>query len=116
MSYVGVAVVAVVGGLWLLSGLFGPGPEGAEAELPRIVVLPFDNLGDPDDEYFAAGMTDEITSRLNRVSGLEVISRRAALRYAGTDKTIREIGEELGVGYILGGNVLWADDSGGMGM
>ena len=78
-----------------------------------IVVLPFDNLGPAEDEYFAAGMTDEITSRLGAVSGLGVISRRSALRYAGTDKSTREIGEELGVAYILGGGVRWAGGTGG---
>ncbi len=73
-----------------------------------IVVLPFENLGPSEDEYFADGMTEEITSRLGAVSGLGVISRRSALRYAGTDKSPEEIGEELGVGYILGGRVRWA--------
>ncbi len=78
-----------------------------------IVVLPFENLGPSEDEYFAAGMTDEITSRLGAVSGLGIISRKSALRYAGTEKSIGEIGEELGVGYILVGSVRWA--SGGDG-
>lgn len=75
--------------------------------LTAIAVLPFENLGPPRDEYFAAGMTEEITSRLNRVSGLEVISRKGALRYASTNKSSREIGKELDVGYILHGSVRW---------
>jgi eukaryotic-like serine/threonine-protein kinase len=73
-----------------------------------LVVLPFENLGSPDDEYFAAGVTDEITGRLSSVSGLGVISRTSAIQYAGTQKTARQIGEELGVDYILEGTVRWA--------
>jgi serine/threonine-protein kinase len=89
------------------------GGLGAAAEPQRIVVLPFENLGPVEDVYFAAGMTDEITSRLGAASGLGVISRRAALRYEGTDKSNSEIGEELGVGYILSGSVYWAEGGSG---
>ena len=82
--------------------------QPVEAQPPRIVVLPFENLGSPDDEYFAEGITEEITSRLAAVSGLQVISRTSAVQYAGTDKTIKEMGEDLGVGYVLEGSVRWA--------
>ena len=75
-----------------------------------IVVLPFENLGDPEDDYFAAGMTEEITSRLAIVSGMGVISRKSALRYADTDKTMQEIGDDLGVDYVLEGTVRWAKE------
>ena len=75
---------------------------------PGIAVLPFENLGNADDEYFAAGMTDEITSRLGTVSGLDVVPSRATERYARTNKTMREIGRELGIDYVLGGSVRWA--------
>jgi eukaryotic-like serine/threonine-protein kinase len=77
-----------------------------------LVVLPFENLGLPDDEYFAAGVTDEITGRLSSISGLGVISRTSANQYAGTQKTARQIGEELGVDYILEGTVRWARSPG----
>ncbi|MCZ6871369.1 MAG: tetratricopeptide repeat protein, partial [Gammaproteobacteria bacterium] len=86
--------------------------ESEVAGTPRIAVLPFENLGPPGDAYFAAGITDEINSRLRRVSGLEVISRKAALRYAATDKSSREIGEELNVRYLLYGSVRWAPATG----
>jgi TolB-like protein/Flp pilus assembly protein TadD len=96
---------------------FLPGPPWARrgAAAPRrIVVLPFDNLGRPEDEYFTAGVTDEITSRLAAVGGLSVISRSSALRYAGSKKAVRQIGHELGVAYILEGTVRWASqDRGG---
>ncbi len=75
--------------------------------LKRLVVLPFENLGSTDDEYFADGMTEEITSRLSLLHGLGVISRSSAIQYKNTDKTIRQIGEELDVQYILEGTVRW---------
>ncbi len=80
----------------------------AEVGRQMMVVLPFENLGAPEDEFFAAGMTEEITTRLAAVSGLGVISRKSAMQYAGTDKTIQQIGEELGVQYVLEGTVRWA--------
>jgi serine/threonine-protein kinase len=72
-----------------------------------LVVLPFGNLGNPEDEYFADGMTEEITSRLAALHGLGVISRSSAIRYKKTDKTTKEIGKELGVDYVLAGTVRW---------
>ena len=80
----------------------------AEDDRKMIVVLPFENLGPPDDEYFAAGMTEEITSRLAAVGDLGVISHKSARTYAGSDKTTRQIGSELGVDYIVDGTVRWA--------
>ena len=80
-----------------------------------IAVLPLENLGSAEDEYFAAGMTEEITSRLAAIRDLGVISRTSANQYAKTNKTIRQIGSELGVEYILEGSVRWArtpDDPG----
>jgi DNA-binding SARP family transcriptional activator/TolB-like protein/Tfp pilus assembly protein PilF len=84
-------------------------PAGARGA-PAIAVLPFENVGNADDEYFAAGMTDEITSRLGAVRGLGVVPSRATERYARTDKTMREIGRELGVDYVLLGSVRWAGE------
>ena len=81
------------------------------ARLPAIAVLPFENLGSADEEYFAVGMTDEITSRLSAVNGLGVIGRRATRRYAGTQRTSGEIGRELGIDYVLAGSVRWSDAS-----
>ena len=72
------------------------------------VVLPFENLGPAEDEYFAAGITDEISGRLASVNSLGVISRQTAARYADTEKSIQEIGDELEVDYVLGGTVRWA--------
>jgi serine/threonine protein kinase len=106
-----VVVAAIVAMIFVLppEGLFQRKPgEPAQPEFPRIVVLPFENLGSPDDEYFAEGMTEEITARLAAVDGLQVISRTSARQYAETEKTIPEIGKELDVGYVLEGTVRWA--------
>ncbi len=72
-----------------------------------IVVLPFDNLGPPEDDYFASGVAEEITSRLAAVRELGVISRTSAVEYDRTGKTLRQIGEDLGVDYVLEGSVRW---------
>jgi TolB-like protein/Flp pilus assembly protein TadD/tRNA A-37 threonylcarbamoyl transferase component Bud32 len=82
--------------------------EAVTPERKMIVVLPFENLGPPEDEYFAAGMTEEITSRLAAVSGLGVISRTSAFQYDRTGKSLKQVGEDLGVDYVLEGTVRWA--------
>jgi len=86
-------------------------PESSVSERKMLAVLPFENLGDPDDEYFSDGITDEITSRLAKLSGLGVISRTSSIRYKGTDKGLPQIAEELGVSFILEGTIRW-DKSG----
>ncbi|NIN91905.1 tetratricopeptide repeat protein, partial [bacterium] len=78
-----------------------------DLEQKMLVVLPFENLGPPEDEYFAEGLTEELTSRLSSLHGLGVISRTSAKMYKDTDKTIKQIGEELGVDYVLEGSVRW---------
>jgi non-specific serine/threonine protein kinase len=72
-----------------------------------LVVLPFKNLGLPEDEYFADGITEEITSRLSEIKQLGVIGRTSADRYKNTEKSIDQIGDELGVDYLLEGSVRW---------
>ncbi|MGB5814339.1 MAG: protein kinase, partial [Thermoanaerobaculia bacterium] len=86
---------------------------GLEKQPPLIVVLPFENLGSSEDEYFADGMTEEITSRLAVVSGLRVISRSSAMQYKESRPPLKQIGEELGVDYVLEGAVRWARADGG---
>jgi serine/threonine-protein kinase len=78
-----------------------------------LAVLPFENMGSAGDEYFADGMTEEITSRLAAIRGLGVISRTSAMQYKGTSKRIKEIAAELGVDYILEGSVRWSRDADG---
>ncbi|UCF04539.1 MAG: protein kinase [bacterium] len=86
---------------------FPPAEREPVSERKMLAVLPFENLGPPEDEYFADGITEEITSRLASLHGLGVISRTSALQYKGTDKSIRQIGDELNVDYVLEGTVRW---------
>ncbi len=81
--------------------------DNPKAAPKMIAVLPFENIGSPDDSYFADGMTEEITSRLARVSELGVISRTSAMLYKGSSKSVPQIARELGVDYILEGSVRW---------
>jgi serine/threonine protein kinase len=71
----------------------------------RLVVLPFENLGLDDDEYFADGITDEITARLAGIPGLGVISRLSAMRYKKKNESPQQIAQELNVDYILEGTI-----------
>ncbi len=73
---------------------------------PSIAVLPFDNMsGDKEQEYFADGISEDITTDLAKLSGLLVIARNSAFAYKGTKKNLVNIGRELGVGFILEGSV-----------
>jgi adenylate cyclase len=76
-----------------------------------IAVLPFTNLSrDPDQEYFSDGMTEDIISKLYKISNLHVTSRTSVLMYKNTTKTINQIADELGVMYILEGSVQRANN------
>ena len=82
----------------------------------RVAVLPFTNLGMPEDSYFAAGVTEELTSRLASLKGLAVTSRTSADQYAEGSKSVPEIGEELGVDYVIEGSVRWQPSEDGPGV
>jgi TolB-like protein/class 3 adenylate cyclase/Flp pilus assembly protein TadD len=87
---------------------FMPG-EGKPLPLPdkpSIAVLPFQNMsGDPEQEYFADGMVEDIISALSRNSGLFVIARNSSFTYKGKAVDIKQVGRELGVRYVLEGSV-----------
>jgi len=98
------AIAIIVAGMYILL------PTAFNKTLPerkKLVVLPFENLGKEEDDYFAAGITDEITCRIAAIHGLGVISRTSALQYANSDKSTSQIAEELGVDYILEGTIRW---------
>ena len=81
-------------------------PAPAEAAHLSIVVLPFTNLsGDPSQDYFADGITEDLTTDLSRISGSFVIARNTAFTYKGKNIDVKEIGKELGVRYVLEGSV-----------
>jgi TolB-like protein/tetratricopeptide (TPR) repeat protein len=70
-------------------------------------VLPFDNIGRPEDAYFADGITEEVRGKLASIPGLRVTARSSSAQYKKSSKTPKEIGGELGVQYLLTGTVRW---------
>jgi len=72
-----------------------------------LAVLPFENLGDPEDEYFADGLTDEIISRLAGIKRIGVISRTSIMRFKNSEMDLPDIADQLGVDYIVEGTIRW---------
>jgi adenylate cyclase len=114
-----VAVAAVAGWWWLARG-----PVRVEAPVatktvalelpdkPSIAVLPFANMsGDPEQEYFSDGISEDLITDLSRISGLFVISRNSSFAYKGRSVNLPQIGRELGVRYVVEGSVRRAGDS-----
>jgi TolB-like protein len=84
----------------------GPEPSLALPDKPSIAVLPFVNLsGDPEQEYFADGMVDEIITALSRIRWLFVIARNSSFAYKGQVIDVKRVGHDLGVRYVLEGSV-----------
>ena len=113
-----VALIAIVGGAWyFLAGnrpapVVAPAPIAATAPAPAeaarlsLVVLPFANLsGDPAQDYFADGITENLTTDLARIRDSFVIARNTAFTFKGKAIDAKEIGKELGVRYVLEGSV-----------
>jgi serine/threonine-protein kinase len=73
----------------------------SQAEPIGLAVLPLQNLGAPEDEYFADGISEDVRLRLAAVGALGVRGRRSAFQFKGTDKAYDEIGDELGVDYVV---------------
>jgi adenylate cyclase len=81
-------------------------PAPALPEKPSIAVLPFQNMsGDPEQEYFADGMTEDLITDLSKVSGLFVIARNSTFTYKGKTVDVKRVGRELGVRHVLEGSV-----------
>ena len=89
-------------------------PEGVANGGPRrVAVLPFENLGASDDEYFAEGVSDALRGKLAALPGMAVTARSSAAQYKATTKPMQVVGRELGVDYILTGTVRWAKSQDG---
>jgi adenylate cyclase len=109
----GVVVLAVAVGVWQFYARHPrvkPAPEDKMAyplpDKPSIAVLPFVNLsGDPEQEYFADAISENITTELSRFEHLFVIARQSAFVYKESKKTTKQISQELGVRYLLEGSV-----------
>ena len=83
-----------------------PTPAFVLPDKPSIAVLPFQNIsGDPEQDYFADGMVEEITTALSRIRWLFVIARNSSFTYKGQVIDVKRIGRELGVRYVLEGSV-----------
>lgn len=107
-------LVAMAAGIASYLGLrpaLGPSEEDQTSDLPlpdrpSIAVLPFDNLSDnPEEEYFADGLTDDLITDLSQISGLFIIARDSAFTYKDQPVEVRDVGRELGVRYVLEGSV-----------
>ena len=84
----------------------GPVPALSLPDRPSIAVLPFINLsGEPEQEYFADGIVEEITTALSRIRWLFVIARNSSFTYKGRAVDVKQVGRELGVRYVLEGSV-----------
>ena len=94
------ALLLGVGAVWLLNR------EPAPASAPAIAVLPFANLSDdPNQEYFADGVAEELMNTLMRLEGLRVVGQTSAFAFKGSEADLKTIGEALGVDLILEGSV-----------
>jgi serine/threonine-protein kinase len=82
-------------------------PPGSDVGPMRIAVLPFQNLGDTANAYFADGMTDAIRGKLTDLPGLRVIARSSSVQFARSTASPKDIGAALGVQYLLTGTVRW---------
>ncbi len=118
---VGAVIIAVVIGSGLLLWLkpwapeIDPAPDDRMArpqvEKPSIAVLPFNNVsGDPAQEYFSDGISEDIITDLSRVSGLKIIDRNSSFTYKGKAVKPQQIGKDLGVQYVLQGSIRKAGD------
>ncbi|HYV42273.1 MAG TPA: tetratricopeptide repeat protein, partial [Thermoanaerobaculia bacterium] len=97
-------LVAVL--LWRTRGGKSGAPSASAPDRKSVAVLPFQNLSpDPENAFFADGMTEDILTQLSKIRDLKVISRSSVMRYKGTQKPIQTIAAELGVGAVLEGSV-----------
>jgi serine/threonine-protein kinase len=85
-------------------------PAASRPRINSLAVLPLQNLsGDPKQEYFAEGMTDELITTLSQIHGLKVIARSSVMRYRGSDEPVSQIAERLHVAAVVEGSVLSAN-------
>src|SRR5262245_17313302 len=88
------------------------GASSTASGVKRVAVLPFENLGAPEDDYFADGIADAVRGKLTSVPGLEVIARGSSTPYKKTTKTPQAIAKELDVDYLLTATVRWQKGDG----
>ncbi len=103
------ALGMLIGGGVLFAWRRSHGASGGSEHAGQVplAVLPFENLGAAEADYFADGMTDEIRGKLSGLPGLQVIAGGSSIQYKKTTKSPQQIGQELGVKYLLVGKVRW---------
>jgi TolB-like protein/tetratricopeptide (TPR) repeat protein len=107
---VGAAIVCLLGLLWFLIARRTPA-DRKPSPIRSLAVLPFVNLSsDPDRQYFADGMTDQLITQLGTISNLRVISRTSAMHYKGTHATVPQIARELHVDAVVQGTIMASSD------
>ena len=112
-----VVMVVIAAAIFALPRWNAELPPGSDSAVPipsgkpSIAVLPFDNMsGDPAQDYFADGITEDLTTDLSRISGLFVIARNSSFSYRNKSTDVRTISQELGVRYLLEGSVRRSGD------
>ncbi len=113
-TWVAIGLAMLIGGTGAAAWtLFSASSNDLQSEIlarPAIAVLPFDNLsGDPDQEYFADGITEDLITRLSRWRSFPVIARNSSFVYKGRAVDVKQVGEELGARYVVEGSVRRAD-------
>jgi len=104
-----VVVLAGVGVFLMRRTPGGPAAGGVK----RIAVLPFENLGSPEEDYFVDGISDEIRGKLTSLPGMQIIARASSTPYKKTAKTPKQIADELDVQYLLTATVRWEKSGAG---
>lgn len=113
-----IAIIVASTAVWFEYGATDIDPASIERmahalpDNPSVAVLPFDNMsGDPEQDYFADGMIDDLITDLSKVSGLFVIARNSSFTYKGKAVKVQQVAEDLGVRYVVEGSVRRAGDT-----
>lgn len=102
----GFAAITIVAIVFEVGGLHGRIGKEPTPHIESIAVLPFENLSeDPEQDYLAGGMTQELITELRKITGLRVVSRTTVMHYKGSKKTLPEIASELDVDAVVEGTV-----------
>ena len=113
LAAVAALLIALVATVWffVIPSFIPAGDKASQKAM--IAVLPFENLGSTQYDYWADGVEDAITTSLAKISGLGVISRTSTRQYKNSNKPMKQIGKELGIGYAIEGTVLLSPAGGG---
>ena len=114
----GIVLLLIVGAVLIWRAAYPPVPVASVEKMafplpdkPSIAVLPFNNLsGDPGQDYFTDGFTEQIITSLSKISALFVVSRNSSFTYKGKPVKVQKVSEDLGVQYVLEGSIQKSGD------